>query len=78
MMFFLIHYLYGCEAWSLTLREKHRLRVFENSLLRRVFGPKGDDVTGGWGKLRNELRVIIRMKNSMRIRWAMHVARMGG
>jgi hypothetical protein len=40
--------LYGCETWSLTLREKHRLRVFENKVLRRIFGPKRDEVTGGW------------------------------
>jgi hypothetical protein len=40
--------LYGCETWSLTLREKHRLRVFENRVLRRIFGPKRDEVTGGW------------------------------
>jgi hypothetical protein len=39
--------LYGCETWSLTLREEHRLRVFENSVLRRIFGPKRDEVTGG-------------------------------
>jgi hypothetical protein len=38
--------LYGCEAWSLTLREEHRLRVFENRILRRIFGPKRDEVTG--------------------------------
>jgi hypothetical protein len=46
--------LYGCETWSLTLREEHRLRVFENRVLRRIFGPKGDEVTGGWRKLHNE------------------------
>jgi hypothetical protein len=46
--------LYGCETWSLTLREKHRLRVFENSVLRRIFGPKRDEVTGVWRKLHNE------------------------
>jgi hypothetical protein len=40
--------LYGCETWSLTLREEHRLRVFENRVLRRIFGPKGDEVTGEW------------------------------
>jgi hypothetical protein len=45
--------LYGCETWSLTLREKHRLRVFENKVLR-IFGPKRDEVTGGWRKLHNE------------------------
>ena len=46
--------LYGCETWSLTLREEHRLRVFENRMLRRVFGPKRDEVTGEWRELRNE------------------------
>jgi hypothetical protein len=46
--------LYGCETWSLTLREEHRLRVFENRVLRRIFGPKRDEVIGGWRKLHNE------------------------
>jgi hypothetical protein len=46
--------LYGCETWSLTLREEHRLRVFENRVLRRIFGPKRNDVTGEWRKLHNE------------------------
>ena len=46
--------LYGCETWSLTLREKRRLKVFENRVLRRVFGPKRDEVTGEWRKLHNE------------------------
>jgi hypothetical protein len=46
--------LYGCETWSLTLREEHRLRVFENKVLRRIFGPKRDEVTGDWRKLHNE------------------------
>jgi hypothetical protein len=46
--------LYGCETWSLTLREEHRLRVFENRVLRRIFGPKSDEVTGEWRKLHNE------------------------
>jgi hypothetical protein len=45
--------LYGCETWSLTLREKHWLRVFENKVLRRIFGPKMDELTGGWRKLHN-------------------------
>jgi hypothetical protein len=45
---------YGCEIWSLTLREEHRLRVFENRVLRRICGPKRDKVTGGWRKLHNE------------------------
>jgi hypothetical protein len=46
--------LYGCENWSLTLREERRLRVFENRVLRRIFGPKRDVVTGKWRKLYNE------------------------
>ena len=46
--------LYGCETWSLTLREKRRLRVFENRVLRGIFGPKRDEVTGEWRKLHNE------------------------
>jgi hypothetical protein len=46
--------LYGCETWSLTLREEHRLRVFENRVLRRIFGPKGQEVMGEWRKLHNE------------------------
>jgi len=45
--------LYGCETWSLTLREERRLRVFENRVWRRVFGPKRDKVTGEWRKLHN-------------------------
>jgi hypothetical protein len=76
--------LYGCETWSLTLRKEHRLRVFENRMLRRIFGPKRDEVTGEWRKLHNEeLRdlysspSIIRIIRSGRMRWAGHVARMG-
>jgi hypothetical protein len=46
--------LYGCETWSLTLREEHRLRVFENRILRRIFEPKRDEVMGEWRKLHNE------------------------
>jgi hypothetical protein len=66
--------LYGCETWSLTLREEHRLRV-----LRRIFGLKRDEVTGGWKKLHNEelpnlySSSIIRMMKSSRMRWAGHV-----
>jgi hypothetical protein len=74
----------GCETWSLTLREEHRLRVFENRVLRRIFGPTRDEVTGGWRKLRNEeLRdlysspSIIRIIKSRRMEWAGHVARIG-
>ena len=46
--------LYGCETWSLTLREEHRLRVFENRVLRKIFGPKSDEVTGEWRRLHDE------------------------
>ena len=45
---------YGCETWSMTLREERRLRVFENMALRRIFGPWGDEVTGDWRRLHNE------------------------
>ena len=47
-------FLYGCETWSLTLLEERRMRVFENRVLRRVFGPKKDEVTGEWRKVHNE------------------------
>ena len=47
--------LYGCETWSLTLKEERRLRMFENRVLRRIFGPKRDEVTGEWRKLHNEV-----------------------
>jgi hypothetical protein len=50
--------LYGCETRSLTLREKHRLRVFENKMLRRIFGSNKDEVTGEWRKPHNEELVI--------------------
>jgi hypothetical protein len=77
--------LYGCEAWSLTLREEHRLRVSENRVLTRIFGPKRDEVTGKWRKFHNEeLHNLysspdtIRQVKSRRMRWAGHVARMGG
>jgi len=76
--------LYGCETWSLTLREERRLRVFENRVLSKVFGPKRDQVTGEWRKLHNEelndlysLPNIVRMVKSRRMRWAGHVARVG-
>jgi hypothetical protein len=77
--------LYECETWPLTLREQHRLRVFENRMLRRIFRPRRDEVKGDWRKLHNEELIylysspnIIRMMKSRRTRWAGHVARMGG
>jgi hypothetical protein len=77
--------LYGCETWSVILREEHRLRVYENRVLREIFGPKKDEVTGEWRKLHDgELhnlcssQHIIRQIKSRRMRWAGHVARMGG
>ena len=76
--------LYGCETWSLTLREEHRLRLFENRVLRRIFGPNWGKITGDWRKLHNEeLNVLCSPPNtiwvikSRRMRWAGHVARMG-
>jgi hypothetical protein len=51
--------LYGCETWFLTLREEHRLGVFEKRVLRRIFGPKRDEVTGAWRKLHNEASLFV-------------------
>jgi hypothetical protein len=72
------------ETWSLKLREEHRLMVFENRVLRRIFGPMRDEVTGQWKKLHNgEFNIlystpdIIRQMKSRRMRWAGHVVRMG-
>jgi hypothetical protein len=76
--------LYGCEIWSLTLMEEHRLRVFVNSALRRIFGPKRNEVLGQRKKLHNwefhnlySSPDIIRQTKSRKMRWAGHVARMG-
>ena len=76
--------LYGCENWSLTLREERKLRVFENMVLRRIFGPRREDVIGEWRRLHNkELNdlycspYIVRVIKWRRMRWAGHVARMG-
>ena len=76
--------LYGCETWSLILREEPRLRVFENRKLRRIFGPKRDELTGEWRKLRNKelsdlysSSTIVQMITSRRMRWAGYVVSMG-
>jgi hypothetical protein len=76
--------LSGCETWSLALREECRLGMFESTVLRRILGPKRDEVTGEWRRLHNkELYAvysslsIIRVMKSRRLRWAGHVARMG-
>ena len=76
--------MYGFESWSLTFREVRRLRIFENMVLRRIFGPKRDDVTGEWRKLHNEelnyldstLNNVREIKSRIR-KWAGHVALMG-
>jgi hypothetical protein len=76
--------MYGCGTWSLILREERRLRVFENRVLRRIFGAKRDELTREWRELHNEVLndlyfspSIVRVIKSRRIRWAGHVERMG-
>ena len=75
--------MYGCETWSLTLTEEHRLRAFENKVPRKIFGAEKDEITGEWRKLLNAEQHslysspnIIRSPKSRRLRWAGHVARM--
>jgi hypothetical protein len=74
--------LYGCETWSLTLRQKHRLRGFQNRVLRRIFGPKREE-DGSWRKFHNDelhglyfSRNIVKAIKTRGMRWAGHVARM--
>jgi len=76
--------LYGCETWSLTLREETKLRVFDNMVLMSILGPRKDEVTGEWKRLHNEelndlysSPNIVRVIKSRRMRWAGHVAHMG-
>ena len=76
--------LYGCQTWSLTLREERRLKMFENRALRRIFGPKRDEGTGESRKLHNEelnnlycSPNIVLVIKSRRMRWAGHVVNMG-
>jgi hypothetical protein len=75
---------YGYEIWSLILREENRIKIFESKVLRRIFGPKRSEVTGGWRKLHSEelhdlysSPSLIRNMTSKRTWWARHVARMG-
>ena len=75
--------MYGCETWSLILQEERKLRVFESRVLRRIFGPRKDEVTGEWRRLHNEQLNdlycspnIVRVIKWRRMRWAGHVARM--
>jgi len=76
--------LYGCKTWSLTLREERSFRVFENRVLRRIFGPRRDEVTGEWRKLHNEelndlysSPNIVRVIKSKKVVWSRHVAHVG-
>ena len=76
--------MYGCETWSLTLREERKLEVFEKWVLRRIFGPKRDEITVEWRKLNSEERNdlycspnIVRVMKLKRMRWAGHIASVG-
>jgi hypothetical protein len=80
----LLPVLYGCETWLLTLREERRLRVFENRVLRVIFGSRRNEVTEEWRKLHNEMLhylysspTLVLVIKSRRMRWTGYVARMG-
>ena len=73
--------LYGCETWSVILRVERRMKVFENRVLRRIFVPERDEVTGEWRKLYSEelddlycSPNVVRVIKSRRMKWAGHVA----
>ena len=75
--------LHGCESWSTTLADEQKLRVFENKVLRKIYGPKRDEMTGEWRRLHNEelhglydSPDVVRIMKSRRLRWSDHVARM--
>jgi len=75
--------LYGCESWSTTLADEHKLRVFENKILRKIYGPKRDEMTGEWRRLHNDELYglydspnVVKIMKSRRLRWADHVSRM--
>jgi hypothetical protein len=84
LIYIILPVLCWCENWSLTLRKEHRLRVFANRVLRRLFGPKREEVAGEWRRLHNEERnhlysspnIILVIKSRSK-RWARHMARMG-
>jgi len=83
-IYFLPVVLYGCETWSLTRRDERKLRVFENTVLRRIFGSRRDEITGEWRRLHNEelndlycSQNYVRVIKWRRMRWAGHVANMG-
>ena len=76
--------LYGCENWSMTLREERKLRVFKNMVVRRIFGPRREEVTGEWRRLHDEelndlysSPNFVRLIKSLRMRWDGHVVCMG-
>jgi len=82
MYFTVLPVLYGCEAWSFTLRGERRMRVFENRVLRKIFGPWRNEIIGMWRRQRNERNVVCSTSNifqliKSRMRWAGHVPRMG-
>jgi hypothetical protein len=71
--------VYGCETWSLTLRDEHRLRLFENRVLRSIFGPKREEVAGGWRRLHNEnIHDLYAAPNIVSVIESRRINKMGG